>query len=109
MPRIGTTRSERVLSKWIAISASVVAVVAVIMFLCFRFIGPAHAEPGVLSGAGSHKASGHVEIVKDGAVTKVFLKDDFSLQEAPAPRLAWGNNGYKRRHVRHARQIQGRG
>lgn len=83
------------MSKWIAISATVLVVVAVIMFLCFRFIGSAHAEPGVLQGAGSHKASGHVEIVRNGDATTVVFKDDFSLQDAPAPRLAWGKHGYK--------------
>lgn len=84
------------MSKWIVVTASVLAVVAVIMFLCLRFIGSAHAEPGVFLGEGGHKASGHVEIIKEGDVTKVVLKDDFTLQEAPAPRLAWGKDGYKR-------------
>lgn len=82
--------------RWVVITASVLAVVAAIMFLCFRFIGSAHAEPGVLRGAGGHKASGHVEVVTDGGATKVVLKDDFTLQDAPAPRLAWGKDGYKR-------------
>ena len=49
-----------------------------------------------LRGAGGHKASGHVEIVTDGSATKVVLKDDFTLQDAPAPRLAWGKDGYRR-------------
>lgn len=82
--------------KWIVVTGSVLAVVAIIMVLCFRFIGSAHAEPGVLQGAGGHKASGHVEIVREGAATKLVLKDDFALQDAPAPRLAWGKDGYKR-------------
>ena len=96
MPRSGPVRMERTMSKWIVVTASVLAVVAVIMFLCLRFIGSAHAEPGVFLGEGGHKASDHVEIVKEGDVTKVVLKDDFTLQEAPAPRLAWGKDGYKR-------------
>lgn len=97
MPKIGTIgKKESAMSKWIVVTASVLAVVAVIMFLCFRFIGSAHAEPGVFLGASGHKASGHVQVVKDGDEAKVVLKDDFTLQEAPAPRLAWGKDGYKR-------------
>lgn len=84
------------MSKWIVIATSALAVVAVIMFMCFRFIGSAHAEPSVLRGAGGHKATGHVEIVTEGAATKLVFKDDFTLQDAPAPRLAWGKDGYKR-------------
>jgi hypothetical protein len=96
MPRSGPARMEHTMSKWIVVTASALAVVAVIMFLCLRFIGSAHAEPGGFVGTGGHKASGHVEIIKEGDVTKVVLKDDFTLQEAPAPRLAWGKDGYKR-------------
>lgn len=93
---IGAVGMERIMSKWIVVAASVLAVVAVVMFLCFRFIGSAHAEPGVLQGAGGHKASGHVEIIRSGEAAKVAFKDDFILQDAPAPRLAWGKDGYKR-------------
>ncbi|MGQ0673150.1 MAG: DM13 domain-containing protein [Hyphomicrobium sp.] len=82
--------------KWSVMAGSVLAVVAVIVLLCFRIIGLAHAEPGVLQGAGGHKASGHVEIVREGTAIKLVLKDDFTLQDAPAPRLAWGKDGYKR-------------
>ena len=85
------------MSKWFVIPAVVLAVIAIGMVICFKAFAPSHAaEPGVLQGAGGHKASGHVELAKDGAITKVVFKDDFSLQDAPAPRLAWGKNGYKR-------------
>lgn len=84
------------MSKWIVVAASVLAVVAVIMVLCFRFMGSAHAEPGVLRGASGHMAYGHVEVVRNGETAKVVFKEDFTLQEAPAPRLAWGKDGYKR-------------
>lgn len=83
------------MTKWI-VAAVVAAVVAVGATLCFKAFSATAAEPGVFQGAGSHKASGHVEIVKDGASTKVVLKDDFTLQDAPAPRLAFGKDGYKR-------------
>ena len=97
MPRTGPVSKETRMSKWIVVPAAMIAALAVIMFLCFRFIGSANAaEPGVLQGAGGHKASGHVEVLKDGAVTKVVLKEDFTLQDALAPRLAWGKDGYKR-------------
>lgn len=97
MPRTGTVSKETRMSKWIVVPAAMIAALAFIMFLCFRFIGSAHAaEPGVLQGAGGHKASGHLEIVRSGEMVKVVLKDDFTLQDAPAPRLAWGKDGYKR-------------
>ncbi len=89
------------MSKWIivppVIPAVVLAVIAIGMAVCFTAFNASHAaEPGVFQGEGGHKASGHIEILKDGAVTKVVLRDDFSLQEAPAPRLAWGKDSYKR-------------
>lgn len=96
MPRTATIRRETRMSKWSVVPAAIIAALAVIMFLCFRFIGSAHADSGVLQGAGGHKASGHVEIVRSGETVKVVLKDDFTLQDAPAPRLAWGKDGYKR-------------
>lgn len=83
--------------RWIAIAAAVLAIFVIGMVVCFKVFEASHAaEPGVFQGAGGHKASGHFEVLKDGEVTKVVLKDDFSLQDAPAPRLAWGKNGYKR-------------
>lgn len=84
------------MSKWIVVPAVMITALAVIMFLCFRFVGSVHAaEPGVLQGAGGHKASGHLEIVRSGETVKVVLKDYFTLLDAPAPRLAWGKGGYK--------------
>ena len=85
------------MSRWIGIAAAVLAVIAIGMVICFKVFTASHAaEPGLFQGAGGHKASGHFEVLKDGAVTKVVLKDDFALQDAPAPRLAWGKDGYKR-------------
>lgn len=45
-------------------------------------------------GAGGHTASGHVEVVADGGNSRIVFQDDFRLQDAPAPRLAWGKGGY---------------
>lgn len=40
------------MSKWIVVPAAMIAALAVIMFLCFRFVGSVHAaESGVLQGA----------------------------------------------------------
>ena len=50
---------------------------------------------GAFEGVGKHASSGAVEIVKDGDTLKVVFKSDFKLKEAPAPRLAWGKDGYK--------------
>ena len=85
------------MSKWFVIPAVVVAVITIGMVICFKAFTPSHAaEPGVLQGVGGHKASGNVEVKKVGDVTRIAFKDDFLLQDAPAPRLAWGNDGYKR-------------
>ena len=51
---------------------------------------------GTFVGASRHKAGGSFEIVKDSGVVRIVLKDDFTLQDAPTPRLAWGKDGYKR-------------
>lgn len=83
--------------KGLGVAVGILAVISIAVLLCiWAFSGAIAAEPGVLQGAGGHKASGHVDLVKTGDLTKVVLKDDFSLQQAPAPRLAWGKDGYKR-------------
>ncbi len=51
---------------------------------------------GTFIGASGHKAGGSVEIIKDGDVVRIVLKKDFTPQNAPTPRLAWGNDSYKR-------------
>jgi hypothetical protein len=84
------------MSKWFAPALAAVLIAAAIT-LCFNAASSADAvRTGAFSGASHHKASGHVEVVTEGGVTKVVFKDDFTLQEAPAPRLAWGKDGYKR-------------
>ena len=53
-------------------------------------------KTGSFVGVSKHKSSGRIEIVKDGDAVKVVIKDDFTLQEAPTPRLAWGKDGYRK-------------
>jgi len=82
--------------KWVLVSAVALIIVAGAVF-CFRVLtGAEAADPGVFTGAGGHKASSHVEVVRNGGAAKIVFKEDFSLQDAPAPRLAWGKDGYKR-------------
>lgn len=63
-------------------------------------ITAAHAadvlKSGSFVGVSKHKSAGSLDIVKDGDIVKIVIKDDFALQDAPTPRLAWGNNGYQR-------------
>lgn len=83
------------MTKWI-VAAGFTVVVAVGAALCFKAASAADTGAGIITGASGHKAFGHVEVVEDGGTTKVVFKDDFALQDAPAPRLAWGKDGYKR-------------
>ena len=53
-------------------------------------------KTGSFVGVSKHKSSGTVEIIKDGDAVKIVIKNDFTLQEAPSPRLAWGKDGYRR-------------
>lgn len=84
------------MSKWFVPAIVAVFIAAAVAF-CFNAAWSADAVlTGAFKGASHHEASGHVEVITAGGVTKVVFKDDFSLQEAPAPRLAWGKDGYKR-------------
>ncbi len=53
-------------------------------------------KSGSLRGAGGHKSSGQVRIVKSGNVTKVVFASNFRLDGAPDPRVAFGNGRYVR-------------
>lgn len=53
-------------------------------------------KTATFTGASKHVTVGTVEIVKDGDVTKIVFADDFSLDGAPDPKVAWGNDGYVR-------------
>ena len=49
---------------------------------------------GTFKGAGGHRASGRIELLRDGATVKVVLADDFRLKDAPDPKIAFGKDGY---------------
>ena len=53
-------------------------------------------KSGTLRGAGGHKSSGQVRIVKAGNVTKVVFASNFRLDGAPDPRVAFGKGRYVR-------------
>ena len=53
-------------------------------------------KSGSLRGAGGHKSSGQVRIIKSGGVTKVIFASNFRLDGAPDPRVAFGNGRYVR-------------
>ncbi len=53
-------------------------------------------KSGSLRGAGGHKSSGQVRIVKNGDITKVVFAANFRLDGAPDPRVAFGNGRYVR-------------
>ena len=95
MPSAGIAGKDKQMAKWIIVSVAA-AIFVVGAALCVEAVSGADVVPGVFQGVSSHEAAGHVEIVKVGDITKVVLKDDFTLQDAPAPRLALGKDGYKR-------------
>ncbi len=75
-------------------------------------IGSAQAQvlkSGSFRGAGGHKSSGTVTIVKSGGRTKLVLSKNFRLDGAPDPKLAFGNGKYVRGTIfAKLRRIRGR-
>ena len=53
-------------------------------------------KSGTFRGAGGHKSSGGVSIVKTGGATKVVFAGNFRLDGAPDARVAFGNGRYVR-------------
>lgn len=51
-------------------------------------------KSGTFQGAGGHKSSGGVSIVRSGGVTKVVFAGNFKLDGAPDARVAFGNGRY---------------
>ena len=49
---------------------------------------------GSFAGASGHATKGTVAIVKEGDVTKLVLKGDFTTQAAPDAKLGFGKDGY---------------
>lgn len=56
-------------------------------------MGMAGEGGGNFTGASGHKTSGAVQVVKTAAGWEVHLKDDFSLDGAPDPRVGFGASG----------------
>lgn len=55
---------------------------------------PAHAEvlrSGKIKGASGHTTTGTVAIVRDGGSVKVVFSDDYTLDNAPDPYVAFGS------------------
>ena len=69
----------------------ILSLVVALFGIALTSVTSAHAaevlKTGTFAGVGKHSSSGQVEIVKDGDVLKVVLKDDFTLLDAPTPRL----------------------
>ena len=57
----------------------------------------AHAQQtrsGTFEGRGGHEASGGVTVERTGERWVVLFADDFRLDRAPDPRIAFGKDGY---------------
>ncbi|MFD2206466.1 DM13 domain-containing protein [Kiloniella antarctica] len=71
-----------------------VAVLAVSTFSFAPAVADNAVSQGNFEGRSDHITTGGVEIVKDGhGGYKVILADNFSLDGAPDPKLAFGKNG----------------
>ena len=57
--------------------------------------GPASAQDvlrsGKIEGASGHTTTGTVSIVRDGGATKIVFSDDYTLDNAPDPYVAFGS------------------
>jgi hypothetical protein len=53
----------------------------------------AGAGSGSFTGASGHETTGHVEVVKTASGWEVHLKDDFTFDGAPDPRVGFGSGG----------------
>ena len=66
---------------------------------CFGLSLPANAESeivfhGTFEGRTDHIVTGGVTVLETDAGTILVLESDFSLDNAPDPKLGFGNNGY---------------
>jgi hypothetical protein len=87
---------ERIMRTASSIFARLLAAVLVLAMQPLPSRAAEVLRSGTFKGVEGHKASGTIEIVRDGEVLKVVFKGDFVLRDAPDPKLAWGKNGYKR-------------
>ena len=77
---------------WIGLVAAALCVVGVSNAALAQSV----LKSGAFRGAGGHKSSGGVSIVKAGNVTKVVFSGNFRLDGAPDARVAFGNGRYVR-------------
>ena len=52
-----------------------------------------HARTGSFTGASNHITTGTVEVVKTDGGYEIHLKDNFTFDGAPDPRIGFGSNG----------------
>ena len=52
-----------------------------------------HARSGDFTGASNHVTRGTVEVVKTDGGYEIHLKDNFTFDGAPDPRVGFGKNG----------------
>jgi hypothetical protein len=55
--------------------------------------GTASADGGTFDGASGHKTTGSVEVVQTATGWEVHLKEDFTFDGAPDPRVGFGSGG----------------
>ncbi len=55
-----------------------------------------HGITGNFTGTNDHTVTGSFEIVKTGDGYTLTLSEDFELDGAPDPKIAFGNNGYSK-------------
>lgn len=79
------------------IQRSVKIVVAALAIVIVGFVSTAMAadmvHTGTFTGMNDHTTTGQATVVKSGDGWKVVLGDDFSLDGAPDPKIALGNDG----------------
>lgn len=74
------------------IKAIAAAVVLVLGGAATAFAG-GHARSGDFTGLSNHIATGTVEVVKTDDGYEIHLKDNFTFDGAPDPRVGFGKNG----------------
>lgn len=74
------------------IQAIFAAFLIVLGFAGASFAG-GHARSGEFTGASNHVTTGTVEVVKTDDGYEIHLKDNFTFDGAPDPRIGFGKNG----------------
>lgn len=81
----------------LAVSMIATVVLALVAFgLATATVSAQTLKSGSFRGAGGHKSSGGVRIVKANGATRVVFSANFKLDSAPDARIAFGNGRYQR-------------